>query len=387
MSRPDATERLRAVLASQSRSELVQSLDDPSPGVARAAIRRLADIDGEYAAPELRARLLRADLSLVVDIASALRRIGDDRAIDLALAGLRDELYTRRLAAALALGALGDVRAAGALRGALHDEIAGVRRAALGALADIGADADTARDCARLLSDPDAHVRIAAVRAVTRTASRPGAMLAPAADDEERLVRLEVARHLGALPEHAATALLADPDLRVREAAAQAAGSGQAGQLATALLEDPASDVRQAAARTLGSLDDERLADLLVPGLEDPDAIVRAAVLRALEQLLRRDGAVRRLCDELGSVRPERRRASLYALAHLGTPDASEQVRRLAADPDPDVRLALLQTADALMPDPEGLIHDLTSDPDGAIRDGAELRLLRGFGERESGPE
>lgn len=120
---------------------------------------------------------------------------------------------------------------------------------------------------ARAGSDPDPHVRMAAVRAVTRTAPRPGAMLAPVADDDERLVRLEVARHLAAPPEYAARALLADRDLTVREAAAQAAGAGQAGQLAGMLIEDPSSDVRKAAARALGSLRDERIADLLVPAL------------------------------------------------------------------------------------------------------------------------
>lgn len=150
-SRADATERLRAVLASQSRSELTHSLDDPSPAVARAAIRRLAAIEGEHAAPELRAGLLSADPSLVADIAEALRRTGDQMAVERALGGLREEQYTRRLVAARALGALGDARAVGPLRATLDYEIAGVRAAALGALADIGADADTADDCARRL--------------------------------------------------------------------------------------------------------------------------------------------------------------------------------------------------------------------------------------------
>lgn len=88
---------------------------------------------------------------------------------------------------------------------------------------------------------------------------------------------------------------------------------------------------------------------------------------------------MRRLCNELVSVRPERRRASLYALAHLVSFEAAEEVRRLAADPDPNVRLALLHTAEALLPDPEPLIGDLTTDADPEVRDVAELQLLRGF--------
>jgi HEAT repeat protein len=373
----DATDRLRAVLATRSASELTASLDDSSPEVARTAIRRLAELEGARAAPELRARLLSSDLAVVADIAKALRRLGDGSAVELAIGGLRGEPYTGRLAAARALGALGDARAAQALGGALHDPIAGVRVAALGALADIGPDTGAAEDCARLLSDPDAHVRIAAVRAVARTAARPGALLERSAGDRDRLVRLEVARHLGGLPDEAASALLADRDLRVREAAARAAGSRQVGQLAVLLAEDPASDVRHAAAATLGKLADQRIADILVPGLEDPDAIVRAAVLRALVDRLTRSGAISRLCGELGSGRPERRRASLYALSHLQAREFAADVGRLVDDPDPDVRLALLQVADGLLPDPEPLIRYLEADTDAAVRDAAENWLVR----------
>jgi hypothetical protein len=53
--RADATERLRAVLASQSAPDLIESLDDSSPEVARAAIRRLVDIEGARGCPVARA--------------------------------------------------------------------------------------------------------------------------------------------------------------------------------------------------------------------------------------------------------------------------------------------------------------------------------------------
>jgi len=373
----DATERLRAVLASTEDSVLTRSLDDPSPEVAIAAIRRLAELEGVRAAAELRGRLLSADLSLVPELASALRKIGDGSAVEVAIAGLQGERYTRRLAAARALGVLRGPRAAGALRAALDDEIAGVRVAALCALAQIGPDTDAAGDCARLLSDANSHVRIAAVRAVARTAARPGAMLAQVASDPDRVVRLEVARHVAGLPQPAAGALLADHDLRVREAAAQGAGMAQVGQLAALLIEDPAADVRHAAAKALGSLGDERIIDVLVSGLEDGDAIVRTAVLCALERLLTRRGAISRLCRELLCERRGRRRASLYALAHLKATEAADEVGRLADDPDPDVRLALIHTADALLPDPKPLLRYLAADSDAAVRHAAQIWLLR----------
>ncbi len=371
------TDRFRAVLSSHSRSQLIASLDDPSPRVASAAARRLAEIDGKRAAPILSAQLLGADLSIVPDIARALRRLGESCAVDLAIAGLHDERYTRRLAAALALGELGDQRAAGPLCAALRDAIAGVRIAALDALVQVRAPEDAAAACARLLTDPNPQVRVAAVRAVARLAPRPGGALAPVAADRDRVVRLEVARHSSALPAPAAPSLLADADLKVREAAIRAAGPREVGTLSVMLVDDPSEAVRRAAARRLGSLGDERIADVLVPGLEDPDAVVRAAVLRALERLLTRRGAIQRTSLELRSDRPQRRRATVYALARLNARETGVQVQALVDDPDADVRLAVVHTADALLRDPDSAMNDLTTDGDHGVRHAAEVWLLR----------
>lgn len=80
--RADVTERLRRIAASDKAGELIAALDDPSPEVVRCAIRRLTGIEGDRAADALRARLLSADLSLSADIAIALRRIGDECAVE-----------------------------------------------------------------------------------------------------------------------------------------------------------------------------------------------------------------------------------------------------------------------------------------------------------------
>lgn len=255
----------------------------------------------------------------------------------------------RRLAAATALGVLANPVAESALRAALEDDVAGVRAAALQALGPIGLNS-AAADCAGLLSDREPFVRIAAVRAVGRTASRPGRLLALAAHDDDHVVRLEVARHVGALPEQAASLLFGDRDVRVREAAAQSAGIGQLAALRRLVTEDTSSDVRRSAALTLGRLGGEGHADALVPALEDPDALVRAATLRALTRLLTRAGVVRRLCAELLSDCPARRRVSLYALARLEAVEAAEEVARISDDPDPGVRLALIHAARAAKP-------------------------------------
>jgi len=375
----DATQRLRAVQASTSTEKLTQALEDPSPEVVRAAIGRLVDLRGHAAANALRAALFDVDLSLVGDIAKALQRVGDGGVAEMAIEALGDERSTRRLAAIRALGAISTARAASWLQSALDDDVAGVRSASLDALARLGEHASPAAApaCARLLHDPLPHVRIAAIRAVARLEPHPGALLAPAANDADRLVRLEVAGHVASLPESAAKSLLADPDLRVREAAARAAGTREVGALALLLTDDPAHDVRRAAARALGATRDDRVADVLLPGLEDPDALVRAAVLRALEEILTRATAVRRLCAELASERAERRRVTVYALAHLSAREAAHDLARLADDPDPDVRLALIASAEVLFDEPGALMRYLRSDADPAVRQAAGMWLLR----------
>ena len=240
-----------------------------------------------------------------------------------------------------------------------------------------GAGSRASVDCGRLVADPVPHVRIAAVGAVARLVAHPGPLLAPAAGDEDRFVRLAVAHHAARLPEPAVRALLEDADVRVREATARAAGIREVGALAVLLSHDPARDVRRAAARALGAMRDQRVADLLIPGLEDRDALVRAAVLHGLEDLLTRDGTVRRLCDELAGERAERRRASLYALARLEAREAASEVSRAARDPDPEVRYALIHSAEALFDEPGPLIRYLSGDRDEAVREAAEMWLLR----------
>jgi HEAT repeats len=162
--RSDPTKRLLDVRSSRSRAELIAALDDPSPEVARAAVAGLAQLGGTRPARALQERLLTADPSVVPDIAVALARLGDPAAADLAIAGLSQQPYTRRLAAARALAVLADTRAIEALHAALRDPVAGVRVAVLASLAELGASERTANECTQLLADPDTHVRVAAVR-------------------------------------------------------------------------------------------------------------------------------------------------------------------------------------------------------------------------------
>lgn len=375
--RNDPRQRMEAVKVTESVAELARALEDPSPEVARGAVARLVEVNRRRAAPVLRERLLSSDPALVGDVARALRALGDPTVVGVAIGGLREEPYSRRLAAARALEALADPRGQDALLETLRDPIAGVRTRALAALAALGQNERAAVEASALLSDADAQVRIAAVRAILRTGRRPGALLAAAARDRDRRVRLELGRRSSALPADAARALLTDPDLRVREAAARGAGRGQVATLARMLVEDPSSDVRCAAAQSMRELADPAAADLMLPGLEDADAVVRAAALRALRTVLGTDGTVMRLREELRSPSADQRRAIVYALGHLNATDVGRDVARLVEDPEPDVRLAIIHTARALHRDPASLISHLTSDLDPGVRHSAQIWLER----------
>jgi HEAT repeat protein len=354
----------------------VDALADPSPEVARAAVARLMKLDGSRAASTLRDRMLSVALPVVADVAVALRSLGDARALGVAIGGLTEEPYTRRLAAARALGALGDQRARGPLCRALHDPSAGVRAAALGALAVLDPDPGTGTECLRLQSDPNAQVRIAAIRAVMRIAPRAVADLSALAGDPDLLVRREVAHHVAALGA-AAPRLFTDVDAGVRQAAALAAGAQHASLLALLVAEDPSADVRRAAARALGQFDCDAAVDGLLAGLEDLDSVVRATAVQALQRSLTHAEAVARLVQELTSVRPERRRWSLYALAHLNVKLASSDVWRLADDPEPNVRHAVIATAAVLVYEPEPLLLYMATDPDVGVRESAHTRVAR----------
>lgn len=373
----DPTERIRAVSSSRSAEALVRALTDPSPEVIRAAIRRLVEVEGARAVPALRSRLLTSDFAVVPDIATALAQQRDTGAVDVAVCGLSEEPYTRRLAAALALGVFRDARATQPLRAALHDPIAGVRAASIRALSKVGPEDVTAEGCVQLLSDRDAQVRLAAARALGRIGPGVHRQLARLADDPDPLVRTEAARYVAGLPERDAERLFGDPDQMVRQTAALSAGAHQVPVLARLLTADRTSEVRRAAARALGGMAPDVAADVLSWGIEDPDELVRAAALHALERALTRTGAVSWLSRELASARPERRRWSLYALAHLNAREASTDVWRLADDPEPEVRLALIQAASRVVSDPIPLLCYMATDPDLAVQASAATWLER----------
>jgi HEAT repeat protein len=325
--------------------------------------------------PILRTVLLDADISIVEDLAKALRDLHDPEAVALALKGLGEEPYTHRLAASITLGVLGDTRVAPRLRSVLDDPIAAVRQRGLEALTRLGADDESITTATTLLADQSPQVRVAAIRLLAAHHPKPGPVLARTIEDPNVTVRDEIARHLGKLAAADVRRLLADPDEGVRCRAARSAGSEHVHVLGELLAAEARAEVRRAAARALGTVRGQRAADALLAGIEDQDALVRSAALHALERALTRQGAIARLLDELSSERAQRRRFSLYALARLGEHDRATLVWRLADDPDLEVRLAVIETAAALLSDPEPLLMYMSTDPNQEVRASAQHRL------------
>lgn len=169
------------------------------------------------------------------------------------------------------------------------------------------------------LDDPRWAVR---ERAVDRAAARGAAALERIAGSASVRARLGIVWALCRLDEPAARAavrrLLSDPDARVRQAAAAAAGLHRDGEAVGRLIEMLGSDappVRREAAGALGRIGDRRAAGPLIEGLRGgPDRYLEHAVLYALIRLGDREGATR----ALGDPDPEVRRGALIALDQMG---------------------------------------------------------------------
>lgn len=109
-------------------------------------------------------------------------------------------------------------------------------------------------------------------------------------------------------------------------------------------LQDPDPTVRWAAAQLLYNVRDPQLGPLLEKMVaDDPDADLRIKIvgmMKGREDLARLGGLVKGLHDVDKSVRI----ASLNALGDIGDPSVVTWVTALLKDPEPDVKIAALQT-------------------------------------------
>ena len=146
-------------------------------------------------------------------------------------------------------------------------------------------------DLAHKLDSSQKKDRIAAVQAAAVLGHEgAAAYLRPIlTGDDDREVRLETVKALGAIPGAGAVTVLgeglSDGDLRVRKATVEALRrrpEDSALDQLTRALQDKKSELRAAALLALGSRLDSGRAGLLAPGLTDRDSTVREAAIYAL---------------------------------------------------------------------------------------------------------
>jgi len=200
-----------------------------------------------------------------------------------------------------------------ALMAALHDPDAGVRRAAIGALANLD-DGRAVPALIEALGDESADVRRVAAAALSESGD-PRAVdpLMAALDDDSPDVRRYVAIALGEIGDRRAVSAL------------------------IGLLKDESADVRRYAAIALGELDDPSAVEPLMAAAGDASADVRRYAIITLGEL-DDPRAVPALTKALQDESADVRRYAAFALAELGASEAAEPLMAALGDTDADVR-------------------------------------------------
>eukprot|EP00930_Biecheleria_cincta_P045271 TRINITY_DN31204_c0_g1_i1.p1 TRINITY_DN31204_c0_g1~~TRINITY_DN31204_c0_g1_i1.p1 ORF type:complete len:549 (-),score=126.10 TRINITY_DN31204_c0_g1_i1:66-1637(-) len=238
-----AADTLAACGGKTAAGKTAELLDDPDPGVRRAALMALG----------------------------RMRENGRDEA-DAVATCLYDNDMGARLAAIQALSDLAAEDQASALGALCEDATKGVRQGAVGALAKLGCSG--AEEALRFFDDTDPSVRQSAVKVFSPLHSKLPAEIARrhikhvgrALLDEDWRVRLAAAVALGDL--HASelceqvAALSGDPDTQVRRSAVTALEKmGASAALAARFLGDGDAGVRQDAQKVFAALGGGKCAD------------------------------------------------------------------------------------------------------------------------------
>jgi HEAT repeat protein len=267
---------------------------------------------GAAALPQLLSRFPSAPGSERAFMALLFGELGLAQGVSLLLEGLTDDTPELRAACAQALGKLAPVGVSRHIERLLDDPYAEVREAALEALRRLGAQepAELARLCAELAQSARPERR------------RDAALLLPNLADGERLSLL--AKDEDASVRTAAVASLARVDLP------QALG-----HLVMALADEE-PQVRIAAALALGELGGSEVLEPLLLALNDSDPWVQTAALKGLAALgdaAALPGVTALLAEANGPVLI----AGLSALAAVGGAGSLAPVRAALADGDEEV--------------------------------------------------
>jgi len=207
-----------------------------------------------------------------------------------------------------------------------------------------------------LLRDPDASVRLEAIRAWARLGLKPTDAVTEFTHllrDTDRLLRREAVAQVGFQGSPARVfldtlaALLEHPEPATRAGAAMAIGNvgieaTALGNALTRLFSDPDASVRRAAVEAVGRLE-RGGADYfgLISGMQkDPDVAVRVVAMDAMARM----GPLPQLAAFLRDADPTVRGGAAIGIAAEGAAGMryAPQIAALMNDPEPDVRIKAL---------------------------------------------
>jgi len=266
--------------------------------------------------------LVAAILTIVTTI--GIRRSYTTALVDALRAG-RPQVFERASGLRPSAVAVLDADSAHVLDRSIRSSDVRERRLAFQVLADVRPEAPS-RELVNGVRDPDAIVRLAAVRAmnVARPVER-GALLWVLDDADPTVAAAAAARSLALIDAEPAVSrlqrLLADSDERRRHAAVEQlalAPAYAATSFASSMLTDPVPEVRAMALERVAAAAPDRALEPALAGLHDDDPVVRTAAGRAL-------GAAHGRALEL----------VLAALLDPRTSDAAIEALR-SSDPDGD---------------------------------------------------
>jgi peptidylprolyl isomerase len=394
------------IAALAARPALVRLLADPDPSVRAAAAEALGKLGDQAIASDVLPLLMDPDPAVRAAAARAqfrlsARRFNHPGTLDAAFVARRTELLGRlfsdpssevRFAAALALAEILEEEARPWLKGELHDSDEEVRRVCVWGLAHLNPDVETTAAIAERLWDECPRVIVEAARGLPPTASARARerLLALASGEHPSFhVRAAAADALGRMPpspdvERALRAALRDASVAVRAAALVAlVRVSQATALpeVQACAASPDLRFRQHAARAavlLASPDGEAILDQLA---RDPERLVRAAALEALQDSSRsREAKAEVFRHALLEEDVAIRTTAAQGLEKTGTDrDGAALVGLWAGAAGPDqleLRLALLSAVAALLgPRAIPTLQAGLEDPDLAVRVDAAKRL------------
>jgi HEAT repeat protein len=227
---------------------------------------------------------------------------------------LRHPMRDVRIQASLMLAQFKDVQAIPVLIDALHDRDRDVYQHAAWGLLHIG--------------KPAVPALIAALQ------------------DEQRVIRKDVARILGQIGDSEAVAaliaILQDSSYEVRRAAAEALGQLRDATAVVplrSLLQDEHETVRRSVAESLGQIGEPIAVTDLISALEDECESVRVVAAWSLGQM-RDAAAVPALVEALRSANPQLRQAAVEVLKDIGDISVKTSLTSVLQDEDTEVRRA-----------------------------------------------